>query len=150
LVRIYPPEFRYAMPDAKIRAGLHDRLRQKAYGFVAQEPQGRILGAQWCLDGSMSVLHDFPPLAGWRWFESLNLFVVPDARGKRVAAQLRSGAFQQMVDHSYNLAVSLVRIDRHNSIRHNLRFDTRLIGLRSHKSRLGRRQWVTTALAEPK
>jgi GNAT superfamily N-acetyltransferase len=148
LVRIYPPELRYAMLDAKIRACLQERLKQQAYSFVAHEPQGGILGAQWCLDESMSVLHDLPPLAGCRWFESLNLFVVPEARGKRVAAQLLSGAFRQMVDHGYNLAVSLICLDRHNSIRHNLRFDTRLIGLQCHKSRRDRRSWVTNALAE--
>lgn len=147
LVHIYPPEFSSAMSEKKICSDLICRLNPHSYGFIAHEKNGRILGAQWCLDGSQSILHDFAPLVGYHWFESQNLFVIPQARGRRVATHLRVEAFSAMIERGYDLATSLVRFDRYNSIRHNLRFDSRLIGIRSHKTRLGRRRWENTPLA---
>jgi len=140
---VYPYEFRWAMTDAEVRHMIEARLQRNIPAFVARARDGSVLGAVWCYDFRQSQLRDLSLGPEIRWFEMVNGFVVPAARGRSIYGVLDSMARATMKKNGYNLALSQVRIDRYPMIKASLRLGYRLFGVRTMVSRFGKRTWHT-------
>jgi len=143
---VYPTEFRWAMTDAEVNHTIEASLRANIPGFVARSREGSVLGAVWCYDSRLSKMRDFSSDPDIRWFEMVNAFVVPAARGRNVYGFIDRMARAAMKEANYNLALAQVRIDRYPMIKVSLRLGYRMIGTRTMLTRCGKRTWHTAVI----
>lgn len=119
VVAAYPEELRWAMTDAQVSQLIHQRFRSRIPAYLAQDSNGAILGASWCLELARSSIRKIPGLSGVRGYESVSTFLVPEARGKGIAGALKHYSMQQMHEQGFKCVANQIRSDRVASIRMN-------------------------------
>jgi D-aspartate ligase len=128
LIKVWPDEFaRLSASREQLRAELEDRFERGIPCFVAVD-RDRILGAVWAKPWEYADV--LPPSSpGETLFESANLFVVPEARNRKVSIHLLRFAVEEMGKLGAGYALGLAYLHRSASIATSQRIGFRRLGL---------------------
>lgn len=141
VVRAYPEELRWAMTDREVRQLVAKRLSSRMPAYIAVTPSGDVLGGTWCLDIARSSIRKIPRFADLKGYEAVSTFLVPEARGKGIAAALKHYSMQQMYAQGFEYVANQIRSDRVASIRMNESLGFRTVAVEERYCTLGVR-WV--------
>lgn len=116
---VYPEELRWAMTDAQVLGLIRQRFKSRIAAYLAVGEKGNVLGASWCLDMSRSSIRKIPDLVNKKGYESVSTFLVPEARGRGIAAALKHHSMREMHAQGFKYVANQIRTDRVASIRMN-------------------------------
>lgn len=138
---VYPEELRSAMTDSQVLKLIRQRYKSRIPAFLAVDANERVLGASWCLDIKRSSIRRIPELGDRKGYESVSTFLVPQARGKGIAAALKHYSMKEMHHQGFKYVANQIRSDRVASIRMNESLGFRTTAIEDRNCVLGVR-WV--------